>query len=114
MPAGLSKRDERILVRRKSDACCGSAACPFSVELMRETTQRSVRRRAHYLDKGFSICGFRFGWTAILGLIPYAPPASQIQRVGSDLTHVRCSGAGDIAQFLLGYSLVLRKCRDAE
>ncbi|BGP52140.1 hypothetical protein JCM10450v2_008111 [Rhodotorula kratochvilovae] len=67
MPAGLSKRDERIL--------------------------RSVRRRAHYLDKGFSICGFRFGWTAILGLIP---------------------GAGDIAQFLLGYSLVLRKCRDAE
>ncbi|GAA6048732.1 hypothetical protein JCM3770_003933 [Rhodotorula araucariae] len=67
MPAGLSKRDERIL--------------------------RSVRRRAHYLDKGFSLCGFRFGWTAILGLIP---------------------GAGDIAQFLLGYSLVLRKCREAE
>ncbi|BGP28044.1 hypothetical protein JCM10295v2_007031 [Rhodotorula toruloides] len=67
VPAGLSKRDERIL--------------------------RSVRRRAHYLDKGFSLCGFRFGWTAILGLIP---------------------GAGDIAQFLLGYSLVLRKCREAE
>ncbi|BGP35824.1 hypothetical protein JCM10296v2_007676 [Rhodotorula toruloides] len=38
IPAGLSKRDERIL--------------------------RSVRRRAHYLDKGFSLCGFRFGWTA--------------------------------------------------
>ncbi|POY72239.1 hypothetical protein BMF94_4745 [Rhodotorula taiwanensis] len=67
MPAGLSKRDERVL--------------------------RSVRRRAHYLDKGFSICGFRFGWTAILGLIP---------------------GAGDIAQFLLGFTLVLRKCREAE
>ncbi|GAA6011070.1 hypothetical protein JCM10207_005485 [Rhodosporidiobolus poonsookiae] len=67
MPAGLSKRDERIL--------------------------RSVRRRAHYLDKGFSLCGFRFGWTAILGLIP---------------------GAGDVAQFLLGYMLVLRKCKEAE
>ncbi|GAA5839912.1 hypothetical protein JCM9279_005205 [Rhodotorula babjevae] len=67
LPAGLSKRDERVL--------------------------RSVRRRAHYLDKGFSICGFRFGWTAILGLIP---------------------GAGDIAQFLLGYSLVLAKCKQAE
>ncbi|GAA5918265.1 hypothetical protein JCM1841_002136 [Sporobolomyces salmonicolor] len=67
MPEGLSKRDERIL--------------------------RSVRRRAHYLDKGFSLCGLRFGWTAILGLIP---------------------GAGDIAQFLLGYMLVLRKCREAE
>ncbi|GAA5938080.1 uncharacterized protein JCM15063_005459 [Sporobolomyces koalae] len=67
MPTGLSKRDERIL--------------------------RSVRRRAHYLDKGFSLCGFRFGWTAVLGLIP---------------------GAGDIAQFLLGFFLVLRKCRQAE
>uniref|UniRef100_A0A0K3CUG7 Uncharacterized protein n=1 Tax=Rhodotorula toruloides TaxID=5286 RepID=A0A0K3CUG7_RHOTO len=63
IPAGLSKRDERIL--------------------------RSVRRRAHYLDKGFSLCGFRFGWTA-------------------------SAGAGDIAQFILGYSLVLRKCREAE
>ncbi|ORY56819.1 hypothetical protein BCR35DRAFT_296166 [Leucosporidium creatinivorum] len=67
MPAGLSKRDERIL--------------------------RSVRRRAHYLDKGFTLCGFRFGWTAILGLIPLA---------------------GDIASFLLGYFLVLRKCRQAD
>lgn len=67
MPQGLSKRDERVL--------------------------RSVRRRAHYLDKGFSICGFRFGWTAVLGLIP---------------------GAGDIAQFLLGFFLVLRKCKEAE
>ncbi|GAA5837746.1 hypothetical protein JCM11251_002312 [Rhodosporidiobolus azoricus] len=67
MPQGLSKRDERVL--------------------------RSVRRRAHYLDKGFSICGFRFGWTFVLGLIP---------------------GAGDIAQFLLGYLLVLKKCKEAE
>ncbi|GAA5884239.1 hypothetical protein JCM6882_002191 [Rhodosporidiobolus microsporus] len=67
IPPGLSKRDERIL--------------------------RSVRRRAHYLDKGFSLCGFRFGWTFLLGLIP---------------------GAGDIAQFLLGYWLVLKKCKEAE
>ncbi|KAK4056370.1 Endocytosis and vacuole integrity protein [Microbotryomycetes sp. JL221] len=67
MPAGLSKRDERIL--------------------------RSVRRRSHYLDKGFSLCGFRVGWTFWLGLIPLA---------------------GDIASMLLGYSLVLRKCRQAE
>lgn len=34
LPAGLSKRDQRIL--------------------------RSVRRRAHYLDKGFTLCGFRY------------------------------------------------------
>ncbi|SGY83515.1 BQ5605_C009g05641 [Microbotryum silenes-dioicae] len=67
MPEGLSKKDKRIL--------------------------RSVRRRAHYLDKGFSLCGFRFGWTAIFGLIPFL---------------------GDIIGFLLSYSLVLKKCRQAD
>ncbi|SCV74689.1 BQ2448_7718 [Microbotryum intermedium] len=67
MPEGLSKKDQRIL--------------------------RSVRRRAHYLDKGFSLCGFRFGWTSIFGLIPFL---------------------GDIIGFLLSYSLVLRKCRQAD
>ncbi|KAL8277549.1 hypothetical protein RQP46_009981 [Phenoliferia psychrophenolica] len=69
MPVGLSKKDERIL--------------------------RSVRRRAHYLDKaqGFSLCGFRFGWTAIFGLIPFA---------------------GDVVAFLLSYFLVLNKCREAD
>ncbi|SCZ97835.1 BZ3500_MvSof-1268-A1-R1_Chr3-3g06401 [Microbotryum saponariae] len=67
MPEGLSKKDRRIL--------------------------RSVRRRAHYLDKGFSLCGFRFGWTAIFGLIPFL---------------------GDIIGFLISYSLVLKKCRQAD
>ena len=43
---GLSKRDAKIL--------------------------KSVQRRAHYLDKGFSICGLRFGWTFIIGIIPMA------------------------------------------
>lgn len=43
LPTGLSKKDLKIL--------------------------KSVRRRAHYLDKGFSVCGFRFGWSAIFGLI---------------------------------------------
>ena len=40
-PPGLSTRDAKIL--------------------------RSVQRRAHYLDKGFHICGMRFGWTFIIG-----------------------------------------------
>ena len=40
-PPGLSKRDVKVL--------------------------RSVQRRAHYLDKGFHICGMRFGWTFIIG-----------------------------------------------
>lgn len=68
VPAGLSKRDERILVRSVfpppsilflSYLCVSSSAV-----LTRGLAQRSVRRRAHYLDKGFSLCGFRFGWTA--------------------------------------------------
>ena len=41
-PPGLSKRDVKVL--------------------------RSVQRRAHYLDKGFSLCGLRFGWTFIIGV----------------------------------------------
>ncbi|BGP20696.1 hypothetical protein JCM10213_001057 [Rhodosporidiobolus nylandii] len=67
MPQGLCKRDEKIL--------------------------RSVRRRAHYLDKGMNLCGFRVGWCFWLALIP---------------------GLGDLAQFLLSYCLVLKKCKRAE
>lgn len=51
---------------------------------------RKIQRRAHYLDKGFSLCGIRFGWTAIIGLIP---------------------GAGDIADASLNYFLVLRPAK---
>ncbi|KAF9223934.1 hypothetical protein BS17DRAFT_795963 [Gyrodon lividus] len=67
VPAGLSSRDAKIL--------------------------KSVQRRAHYLDKGFNLCGFRFGWTFIIGIIP---------------------GAGDIADVTLNYVLVLRKARQAD
>jgi hypothetical protein len=41
LPPGLSDRDAAVL--------------------------RSVKRRAHYLDKGFSLCGLRFGWSFIIG-----------------------------------------------
>ncbi|KAG2347862.1 hypothetical protein BDR05DRAFT_987233 [Suillus weaverae] len=67
IPPGLSARDVKIL--------------------------KSVQRRAHYLDKGFSICGLRFGWTFIIGVIP---------------------GAGDVADVTLNYFLVVRKARQAE
>ncbi|KAL4063762.1 hypothetical protein J3A83DRAFT_967859 [Scleroderma citrinum] len=67
VPPGLSDRDAKIL--------------------------KSVQRRAHYLDKSFSLCGLRFGWTVLIGLIP---------------------GIGDFADFLLSYYLVLRKARQAE
>ncbi|KAL1949442.1 hypothetical protein VTO73DRAFT_8323 [Trametes versicolor] len=66
-PPGLSTRDAKIL--------------------------KSVQRRAHYLDKGFSICGLRFGWTFVIGIIP---------------------GAGDIADASLNYILVVRKAKQAE
>jgi hypothetical protein len=67
VPPGLSKRDEMIL--------------------------KSVKSRAHYLDKGFKICGMQFGWTVIIGLIPLA---------------------GDVVDASLNYFLVLRKCKQAE
>ncbi|KAI9461707.1 hypothetical protein BJY52DRAFT_1259715 [Lactarius psammicola] len=67
LPPGLSDRDAAIL--------------------------RSVKRRAHYLDKGFNLCGLRFGWTFIIGIIP---------------------GVGDAADAILGYYLVIRKARSAE
>jgi hypothetical protein len=67
LPLGLSARDEAIL--------------------------RSVKKRAHYLDKGFSICGIRFGWTFLIGLIPVA---------------------GDVADALINYILVVRKARKAD
>ncbi|PWN96961.1 hypothetical protein FA09DRAFT_331013 [Tilletiopsis washingtonensis] len=51
---------------------------------------RKISRRAHYLDKGFHICGFKFGWTFIIGIIP---------------------GAGDIASAGLNYTLVLKPAK---
>ncbi|CEH14016.1 Protein of unknown function DUF4112 [Ceraceosorus bombacis] len=48
---------------------------------------RKIARRAHYLDKGFTICGFRFGWTAIIGIIP---------------------GVGDATDAALNYFLILK------
>ena len=49
-----------------------------------------IRKSAHYLDKGFYICGFRFGWTFILALIPVI---------------------GDLIDALLGYKLVIAPCK---
>ncbi|KIY62921.1 hypothetical protein CYLTODRAFT_426550 [Cylindrobasidium torrendii FP15055 ss-10] len=67
LPPGLSKRDAKIL--------------------------KSVSRRAHYLDKGFSLCGLQFGWTFLIGIVP---------------------GLGDIADATLNYTLVVRKARKAD
>ncbi|KAG6832798.1 hypothetical protein H0H92_009417 [Tricholoma furcatifolium] len=66
-PPGISPRDAKIL--------------------------KSVQKRAHYLDKGFNLCGIRFGWTFFIGLIPVV---------------------GDVANALLSYFLVIRKAQEAE
>ncbi|KAG6867953.1 hypothetical protein C0993_009172 [Termitomyces sp. T159_Od127] len=66
-PPGLSARDAEIL--------------------------KSVQRRAHYLDKGFSIFGFQFGWTFFIGLIPFV---------------------GDAVNVYLDYRLVVKKARQAD
>ena len=67
VPPGLSPRDAKIL--------------------------KTVQRRARRLDKGFNLCGLRFGWTFIIGIVP---------------------GAGDVACATLNYVLVVRKAREAD
>jgi len=67
IPPGLSERDSRIL--------------------------KSVNRRAHHLDRGFSLCGFRFGWTFLLSLIPLV---------------------GDVTDAFLNYRLVVCKAKQAD
>jgi len=52
-----------------------------------------VKRRAHYLDKGFHLCGLRFGWTFFISLIPVV---------------------GDCVDAVLNYTLVVRKARQAD
>lgn len=52
---------------------------------------RKIARRAHYLDKGFYVCGFRFGWTFFIGLIP---------------------GVGDLTDASLNYFLVLKPAKN--
>jgi hypothetical protein len=62
---------------------------PARTSLARDTRiLKSVQKRAHDLDKGFSICGMRFGWAFIIGFLPLV---------------------GDFADIPLNYFLVLRK-----
>jgi hypothetical protein len=67
LPPGLSKRDARIL--------------------------KSVQKRAYHLDKGFHVCGFRFGWTFFIGIIPVV---------------------GDVTNLTLNQYLVVRKAKQAD
>lgn len=51
---------------------------------------QTLQKRAHRLDKGFHICGIRFGWTFFIGLIPVI---------------------GDLADLLLNEKLVVKKAK---
>ncbi|KAJ8496654.1 hypothetical protein ONZ45_g12380 [Pleurotus djamor] len=62
LPPGLSKRDAKIL--------------------------RAVNTRASRLDRGFSLCGLRFGWTFFI--------------------------VGDVTNICLNYFFVVRKAKQAE
>ncbi|KAI9512043.1 hypothetical protein F5148DRAFT_1008651, partial [Russula earlei] len=53
----------------------------------------TVKRRANVLDKDFSICGVKFGWTVIIDLVP---------------------GVGDAVHPALGYLLIVRHARKAK
>ncbi|KAL4401390.1 hypothetical protein ACI68E_001029 [Malassezia pachydermatis] len=67
VPPGLTKQEEKIL--------------------------RKIKRRAHYLDKGFRVCGLRFGWTFLIGLIPFV---------------------GDAVDALLSYNLIVKKAKQID
>lgn len=67
MPANLTPKEQKILAK--------------------------IRKRAHRLDKGMSLCGFRVGYTFFLGFIPFA---------------------GDIANALLGYNLVTKQAKKVD
>lgn len=41
-----------------------------------EKVWRKIAKHAHRLDRGIRICGFRFGYTAILGIFPYVGTAA--------------------------------------
>ena len=47
---------------------------------------KKIKKRAHYLDKGFHVCGLRFGWTFFIGIVP---------------------GLGDIVNAVLDHTLVV-------
>ena len=86
-PPGLSARDAKIL--------------------------RSVQRRAHYLDKGFHLCGMRFGWTFVIGM-SNPPLVPRMWIVDSSALVGIIPGAGDAADAALNYLLVVRKAKQAE
>lgn len=71
VPPGLSKRDAKAL--------------------------RKIRRRAHYLDKGINLCGFRVGWTFFIGESGQCGPRawSSLVMEGVETRHGRPSSYGD-------------------
>jgi len=86
IPPGLSRRDARIL--------------------------KSVKKRAHRLDTGFNICGFRVGWTFFFGTPTHI--ATQRSAQLRTLFQGVIPGAGDALNAFLGYYLVVRKAKQAE
>lgn len=86
IPPGLSKRDARIL--------------------------KSVKRRAHHLDTGLSLCGFRVGWTFFFGESGNVNDTWRLSLSTSSQGIV--PGAGDALNAVLGYTLVIRKAKQAE
>ncbi|KAK1923215.1 hypothetical protein DB88DRAFT_494271 [Papiliotrema laurentii] len=67
VPDGLSKRDAKVL--------------------------KKVRKRAHRLDKGMNLCGFRVGYTFFIGIVP---------------------GLGDAVNAGLNYFLVVKPSRSLD
>ena len=66
LPEGLSKRDQKAL--------------------------KKIRKRAHYLDKGMNLCGFRVGWTFFIGKFASRHAFSTGKAEGGDRHHPGLGG----------------------
>lgn len=75
-PNGKQKRRKRAL--------------PPGLTKSQASLLQKIKKRAHYLDKGFYVCGLRFGWTFFIGLVP---------------------GLGDLTDAVLNYMLVVKPVR---
>lgn len=79
-------RTAHIVGVSNADSCRTQRQLPPGLSDRDAAILRSVKRRAHHLDKGFNLCGLRFGWSFIIGSHLSAPPSSLPSPPQSPLT----------------------------
>ncbi|KAK4123983.1 hypothetical protein N657DRAFT_645599 [Parathielavia appendiculata] len=62
--------EKQVEVRGKTTTKRDERPLPEGLSANDRKILKDVRKRAHRLDQSFSFCGFQFGWSAFIGLIP--------------------------------------------